>query len=162
MAGTVVTLTADHGLALLGGVAMSVATTVIAMKAGGMRKKAGVELPNNYACETRAKKGTDAYKFNLAQRGAHNPLENVGQDLFHLVNASVHFPKLAAGLVSVFRPNPHPCQSAAIVLPRPVFALVSDSCPTEKKKRPLRGLSERCSTRSGTPRPRRRATRRAA
>lgn len=93
-----IALGTDEGLALLAGVAMTIAAKCTSMAAGISRKALGVKLPNNYASEERAKPGTDAWKFNLRQRGAHNALELLPSSLFQLVVTAAVWPRVAAGL----------------------------------------------------------------
>jgi hypothetical protein len=57
----------------------------------------GVEYPNLYASDVKAKEDKKAHEFNCHQRGAMNPHESYATVLFGLAFGGLSYPYVAAG-----------------------------------------------------------------
>ena len=93
---------ADYGYVILSGGFMGVALTITATLAGLKRKELGVEYPNVYASDVRAKEDPKALAFNCAQRGAQNPVESYPHALFGLAAGGLVYPQAAAAAGGVW------------------------------------------------------------
>ncbi|KAJ6261462.1 hypothetical protein Dda_4132 [Drechslerella dactyloides] len=96
------TIPSEYGYVLFVALASTFVNQWHGIKVGSARRAAKVPYPNAYAPHAEAPTGSEKYVFNCAQRAHANFIEHLPQFYVSLFVSGLGFPKLAAGLGSLY------------------------------------------------------------